>query len=373
MTSLTVDTREFASAVAWAAKAIPNRPNIPVIGGMHIAAADGQIAVSGFDYESTTRAVVDVDGDLTGTWLVSGRLIEALVKTFNPKRPTVIDVDGASLVLRNGTATVGLPTMPVEDYPALPAMPEPVGTVDAAAFAAAVARVATATGDYATMPWMVGLHIRSVADTLFLAATDRYRGGLDDIPWQPYNAVGGDGIEVLPVCSQMARMVPAVVEGGDTITVSADSGLFGLSTERRSMVLRVLEIPKGGLPDMRRGFVKADRTTARVSASDLRKAVERAALVLEPKMPIVLAVSDGQIAVSGSGGGSVDDAVDAKVEGEPLTARFNHEYLVTAIMSTGAPEVDLWFDNARKPLSVTAADRDGDRYRHILMPVRSDG
>ncbi|MFC5944309.1 hypothetical protein ACFPZ4_22900, partial [Micromonospora harpali] len=30
-----------------------------------------------------------------------------------------------------------LPTMPVEDYPALPEMPESTGTVDAAAFAAA--------------------------------------------------------------------------------------------------------------------------------------------------------------------------------------------------------------------------------------------
>ena len=61
---------------------------------------------------------------------------------------------GAHLELVCGSARFTLPTMPVEDYPTLPEMPSSAGTVDAAAFASAVAQVAIAAGRDETLPMM---------------------------------------------------------------------------------------------------------------------------------------------------------------------------------------------------------------------------
>ena len=101
---------------------------------------------------------VEVQGDADGAALVSGRLLAEITKAL-PAKPVDIAAVGAHLELVCGSARFTLPTMPVEDYPTLPEMPESAGTVDAAAFAAAVAQVAIAAGRDETLPMMTGVRI----------------------------------------------------------------------------------------------------------------------------------------------------------------------------------------------------------------------
>src|SRR5262249_36850647 len=74
-----------------------------------------------------------------------------------------------------GSARFTLPTMPVEDYPTLPEMPETAGTVEAGPFAAAVAQVAVAAGRDDTLPMLTGVRVELEGEKLTLLATDRYR------------------------------------------------------------------------------------------------------------------------------------------------------------------------------------------------------
>ena len=100
-----------------------------------------------------------MQGDADGAALVSGRLLAEITKAL-PAKPVDIAAVGAHLELVCGSARFTLPTMPVEDYPSLPEMPESAGTVDAAAFAAAVAQVAVAAGRDETLPMMTGVRMR---------------------------------------------------------------------------------------------------------------------------------------------------------------------------------------------------------------------
>ena len=59
------------------------------------------------------------------------------------------------------------------------------GTVDAAAFAAAVAQVAIAAGRDETLPMMTGVRMELDGSTLALLATDRYRLAMREIEWRP--------------------------------------------------------------------------------------------------------------------------------------------------------------------------------------------
>src|SRR3712207_6826042 len=46
-----VERDALADAVAWTAKSLPSRPSVPVLAGVLMRVADGQLQVSGFDYE----------------------------------------------------------------------------------------------------------------------------------------------------------------------------------------------------------------------------------------------------------------------------------------------------------------------------------
>ena len=129
-----VERDALADAVAWTAKALPSRPSVPVLAGVMLRVTPGQLRISGFDYEVSSQVTVDVHGDSDGAALVSGRLLAEITKAL-PAKPVEVAAVGSSLELVCGSARFTLPTMPVEDYPTLPEMPETAGTIDAPTFA----------------------------------------------------------------------------------------------------------------------------------------------------------------------------------------------------------------------------------------------
>ena len=94
--------------------------------------------LSGFDYEVSARVEHHRRVHEPGTVLVSGRLLADITRSLPAGRSTS-RTDGARSSLTCGIARFTLLTLPVEDYPTLPEMPERVRHGRAATlFAAAV-------------------------------------------------------------------------------------------------------------------------------------------------------------------------------------------------------------------------------------------
>src|SRR3954467_14815580 len=127
-----VERDGLADAVAWVARSLPSRPPVPVLGGVMLDAgsSDGapgdSLTVSGFDYEVSATVGVPATIADGGRTLVSGRLLAEITRAL-PAQPVEILVDGARVMITCGNARFSLPTMPVEDYPQLPAMPPHAG------------------------------------------------------------------------------------------------------------------------------------------------------------------------------------------------------------------------------------------------------
>ena len=105
---------------------------------------------------------------------MSGRLLADITKAL-PAQPVEISVDGSRVTITCGSAKFSLPTMPVEDYPPLPAMPQRAGEVAGEVFGQAVAQVAVAAGRDDTLPMLTGVRVEIDGDKLTLVATDRFR------------------------------------------------------------------------------------------------------------------------------------------------------------------------------------------------------
>ncbi len=125
-----VERDVFAEAVAWAARSLPTRPPLPVLAGLLIDAEDGGLTLSSFDYEVSARVEVPADVSEPGSILVSGRLLADITRSL-PDRPVEMATEEserkAQLVC--GTSKFSLQTLPREDYPSLPTMPDAAGTL----------------------------------------------------------------------------------------------------------------------------------------------------------------------------------------------------------------------------------------------------
>ncbi|HEY0698013.1 MAG TPA: DNA polymerase III subunit beta [Micromonospora sp.] len=370
-----VERDALADAVAWTAKSLPSRPSVPVLAGVMLRVTDGTLQVSGFDYEVSSQVTVEVQGDADGAALVSGRLLAEITKAL-PAKPVDIAAVGAHLELVCGSARFTLPTMPVEDYPTLPEMPASAGTVDAVAFAAAVAQVAIAAGRDETLPMMTGVRLELTGSTLAMLATDRYRLALREIQWQP------DDPEVSINALVPARTLHDTAKtlgplGGEVTLAlaqgSAGEGMIGLAGGTRRTTSRLLD--GANYPPVRSLFPASHNAEARVPVTGLVEVVKRVALVAERTTPVLLSFSSDGLVVEAGGTeeARASEAMEAAFTGEPLTIGFNPQYLIDGLQNLGAPTALLSFVDAFKPAVISPAGEDGEAipgYRYLIMPIR---
>ncbi|WP_410810614.1 DNA polymerase III subunit beta [Micromonospora sp. 067-2] len=370
-----VERDALAEAVAWTAKSLPNRPSVPVLAGVMLRVTDGNLRVSGFDYEVSSQVTVEVQGDADGAALVSGRLLAEITKAL-PAKPVDIAAVGAHLELVCGSARFTLPTMPVEDYPALPEMPQSTGTVDAAAFATAVAQVAIAAGRDETLPMMTGVRVELSGSTLSMLATDRYRLALREIQWSPDDP--DVSINALVPARTLNDTAKALGPIGGEVTLAlaqgaAGEGMVGLAGGTRRTTSRLLD--GANYPPVRSLFPATHNAEARVPVSTLIEVVKRVALVAERTTPVLLSFSaDGLVVeAGGSEEARASEAMEATFTGDALTIGFNPQYLIDGLANLGSQTAMLAFVDAFKPAVISPAGEDGEvipGYRYLIMPIR---
>jgi DNA polymerase III subunit beta len=369
-----VERDVLADAVAWTAKALPSRPSVPVLAGVMLRVTAGQLRVSGFDYEVSSQVTVDVHGDADGAALVSGRLLAEITKALPPK-PVEIAAVGSHLELVCASARFTLPTMPVEDYPTLPDMPETAGTVDAATFASAVSQVAIAAGRDETLPLMTGVRLEIEGETLALLATDRYRLALSEITWRPDDVQAHlQALVPARTLNDTAKTLGAL--GGDvTVAISRGGigeGMIGFAGGTRRSTSRLLD---GDYPKVRSLFPDHHVAQARVPVAALTEVIKRVSLVAERNTPVRLAFSEDGLIVEagGSDDARASEAMDARYEGDSMQVAFNPQYLLDGLGALDSPVAVLSFTDPKKPALIVPGDAEGEiisGYRYLMMPIR---
>jgi DNA polymerase III subunit beta len=375
-----VDRDVLADAVAWVARSLPTRPSLPVLAGMLVDARDGEILLSGFDYETSARVSVPADVDVEGVVLVSGRLLADISRSL-PAQPVELAAEGGKVVVTCRSARFTVQTLPVEDYPALPDMPTSSGTVKGDVFANAVSQVAVAAGRDDMLPVLTGVRIEIEGAAVTLAATDRYRLAVREFSWTPEQP--DLSATALVPARVLADTAKAFASGSDvTIALAspgtgAGEGLVGFAgTSGGSMRRTTTRLLDGEFPKYRTLFPPEQQTVARVQTAPLVESLKRVALVAERNTPIRLTLGDGMATLEA---GSSDEAqasesIEAGIEGEALTIGFNPQYLLDGLGAIEAPVAQFAFTQPTRPAvltGLTAVDGEPNLdYRYLLMPVR---
>ncbi len=194
-----IDRDVLAEAVSWAARTLPNRPTLPVLAALRIDASADSVRIAGYDQELFGEVTFPADVDDPGVALVSGRLMADITRSL-PSRPVDLVAEAGKMSLTCGSSRFTLQSLPVEDYPALPEVPETVGRISGALLAEAVAQVVVAAGRDDMLPVLTGIRVEIDDEQLTLAATDRYRLAVRELTWEPTRP-GTSAVALVPARS----------------------------------------------------------------------------------------------------------------------------------------------------------------------------
>jgi DNA polymerase-3 subunit beta len=283
-----------------------------------------------------------------------------------------VDTDGSKVTLTCRSSRFNLATMPVADYPELPALPDISGVVDGDAFAQAISQVIVAASKDDTLPILTGVKMEIEDDLITFLATDRYRLALREVSWKP--ATPGISTSALVKAKTLNEVAKTLGGSGDiNIALSSDSELIGFESGGRRTTSLLVD---GDYPKIRSLFPENTPIHATVETTTLVEAVRRVSVVAERNTPVRLAFTQGQLSLDAGTGedAQASEVIEATLVGEDITVAFNPQYLGEGLNAFDSKFVRFSFTTAPKPAMMTAQDdaagEDKDDYRYLVMPVR---
>ena len=376
-----VERDVLADAVAWAARSLPVRPSVPVLAGLLIEAGSLEsgegLQLSTFDYETSARATLSAEVSDEGRALVSGRLLADICRSL-PDKPVEMVLDGPRVSLTCGSARFSLQTLPVDEYPTLPAMPTATGTVQSDLFAHAVAQAVTAAGRDDMLPVLTGVRIEIDGSTISLLATDRFRLSHRELGWDPRTP--DESLAALVPARVLGDTAKSLTAGSEvTIALAASGrgeGIIGFEGAGPGGVRRTTtRLLDGEFPKVRSLFPSEHQTVAKIDKATLIESVRRVALVAERNTAVQLAFSDGVLTLDAGSGdeAQASESIEAQIEGDDITTGFNPQFLLDGLGAIDEPVVELAFTQSSKPVVMRGAVTDSETdpgFRYLLMPRR---
>ena len=344
---LQIERDALAEAVAWVARALPARPVVPLLSGMLLEAAEG-LTLSCFDYDVSARFEAKAEVTEPGSALVPGRLLAEITRSL-AGQTAEFESEPDSIGLSCGAAEFTLVRLAMEEYPALPELPPPVGTVDGADLAAAVSQVVSSASRDDTLPMLTGVFSEIDGDAITLVATDRYRLAVRRLPWTP--ARPDLRASALIPARALAEAARTMTSGGQVAIALRDpddqgaaggpgpltsDGMIGFEGAGRRLTTRLLG---GEFLKYSSRFPAEFGSRAEVAPGPLIEAVRRVSLVAERGSPVRLAFGDDEVVIEAGSQGQARavERVPAVFAGDERVIAFSPHYLLDGLTAAATP------------------------------------
>jgi len=369
----TVDSAVLADSVNWVSRSLSTRPIMTALLGILIEAGS-DITLNASDLETSAKSSFIAEIKEKGRALVPGRLLAEISKTL-PNKPVSFNLEGSRVLVTVGSAKYTLPTLPINEYPNLPVVPDTSGSIASDLFATAVNQVAVAAGRDDSLPTLTGIHIDINKEVITFAATDRYRLAVREINWTPNNPE-----EATTALLRARTLADAakIISSSRNISFSvapnpSNERLIGFTTEQKSMTSRQLD---GTFPPYRHLLPSESIATAVIEVATLLDSVRRVALVTDKTVPLRLKFSGNSLHLEAGAGDEATATEELQISyaGEVISIAFNPTFLTDGLSALGTTYVNIAFTGSNKPAILSGKNKiDGEidsSYRYLLMPMR---
>lgn len=368
-----VDSAALTDSVNWVSRSLSTRPIMTALLGIVID-AQKDVTLSASDLETSAKSSFDAEIKEPGRVLVPGRLLTEISKAL-PNKTVTFQLEGSRVLVTAGSAKFTLPTLPLNEYPNLPNLPETSGTIASELFATAVNQVAVAAGRDDSLPTLTGIHIDITKETITLAATDRYRLAVREINWTPNDPeLTTTALLRARTLADAARTIANTKNVSISIApTSNNERLVGFASDAKTMTSRQLD---GSFPPYRHLLPSETSANAVIEVAKLLDSVRRVALVTDKTVPLRLKFNNNTLQLEAGAGDEAQatEELEINYSGEAIDIAFNPTFLTDGLSALGTAYVNIAFTGSNKPAMLTGkskADGSADTsFRYLLMPMR---
>ena len=353
----------LAEALSTAGRAATSRTGtLPVLSGVRLDVAGGELTVTGTDLELTIRLTVPVHSDQDGSAVVPARLISDIVRAL-PAGAVEISLGDDEMEISAGRSQFSVRPLSLSDYPAqVEPEAEPV-TLQSSEVADALRQVVRAASTDDARAVLTGVLIAADDEGLKMVATDSYRLAVRDLP---QSSMLGSGQKVLVPGRALAEL-QRILSGDSELTVRLGAREAVFESGETRLTTRLIE---GEYPNYRNLLPSAYPNLLTVGREALLEALRRVKILAQDSTPVRLTLAGDtlQLTAITQDVGNAHEEIDAGYDGAEMTVAFNPDYLASGIDAVEGDEITLATMDPMKPAVLRGVGH--DEYLYLLMPVR---
>ncbi len=364
---LSVSRETFLARLSIVARAASTRSAIQTLAGVLIKLEDGRAELQATDTDLGIRAGFEADIAAEGSVVVPGRLLLDVARSL-PKselsleyRPSEQDVEVIS-----GSAKFHLRTLPLEDFPKLPAPDSATAlAVPAQAFVETIGRVARSASRDETRPHLTGVLVTADGADLRMVATDSYRLSVKETKLDPPLEGSLEANVPARTLQELSRVV--ATDGDEQISVTALENQVVFSAGDVVLSSRLVD---GRFPNYQQLLPEAYEHELRIERGELVEVVRRISLLAQKNAPLRLAFTEGALEISAQTPdvGEASESLPVPFAGEPLEIGFNPEFFRDGLESAETDELVLKLISPLRPGLIQSGDDGG--FIYLVMPIR---
>ncbi len=371
-----VAVTDLRAAMKDMQRIVESRNTIPILENVLLRSDGNRLSLTATDLDMMAVRDVPVQKAQGLATTVGAKLLGDIAKKLPAEALATLTLSGGKLVITAARARFTLPTLPVDDFPIMPAPDGDVGfELCAAAWTLLIDSVRGAMANEEARYYLNGIHLHALKDgRLSAAATDGHRLAV-------YRMAMPDGGAALPPIILGRKAVGVVASLLDDIKPPKDGGespLVSFETDGRKAlfdiegVTLITKLIDGQFPDYTRVIPTGNDKQALFDPAQLAEAADRVAVVSTEKTRAIKALFERgdmlQLEVTSPENGQAGEDVPIDYAGGPVTIGFNSIYLIDLLRHLKGNRAELMLGDDKGP-TLWRESASAPAF-YVLMPMR---
>ena len=365
---LTIDRDAFIKPLGHAHGVVERRNTVPILANVMLRAENSELTLTATDMDMDVVETVPAAVAEPGVVTTPAQLLHDIARKLPEGSEIEISgTDAGQIEMRAGRSNFSLPTLPVEDFPAIndQAMTTEF-TLSAVDLKSLIENTRFAVSMEETRYYLNGIYLH-LADSKLLRAvsTDGHRLARSqmDVP---------AGAETMPAAiiprkavGELAKLIDEY-EGDVRIGVTDTRARFSFGP-----VQITTKLIDGTFPDYQRVIPTDNNSILQVSADEFRHAVDRVSTVSADKTrSIKMRISGDNLTLSASSteSASGEESLTADYKGDELEIGYNARYLMDVANQIEGEKIEFALADSALPTVIRSPGDEANLF--VLMPMR---
>lgn len=358
----------ISEGVNIVSKVIVSKSSVPALEGILFEAYDdGKLKLTGSDIDVGIETYIDVNVEKEGSIIVNAKLLGDILRNLTNDIVRIEVDDKLNMHISCGVVNYMIPCMNPKYYPNIPIFDnEKSIKLKKGTLFSMIRQTIFSVSVFDAKPVLKGVLFEVDKDKISLVSSDNYRLSLRKESFE--NKYEEPFSFVVPG-KTLNEIIKMTGEDDDDVNIGISHNYACFEFEGIRVVTKLL---KGEFINYQSIIPFSFKTVCKVKTQDLKKAVERASLLVDEKVryPVKFSIEFDSMVISyrKTEGHSFTDEINIEKQGESLEIGFNNKYILSILSAVDDEEVLIKLNSPLASMCITPTDN--EKYFYLVSPMR---